>query len=171
MPEVSCRLSSFVSSLNDGSASSFAVLVSATKSGKSTHGTDGWALPLFGEGKPFPVVQGPGNDNWATFSPDAKWVAYSSDESGRAEIYVVPFPGLGDKWQVSTTGGINSFWPASNELYYITPGAHVMAVELELQGTNLVVGRSRQFPGGRAFASSASLFPTPDRKRWLVAFP
>jgi eukaryotic-like serine/threonine-protein kinase len=138
---------------------------------KGTHGTDVWAVPLFGERKPFPVVQGPGNDNWATFSPDAKWVAYSSDESGRAEIYVVPFPGVGGKWQVSTAGGINSFWPAGNELYYLTPGAHIMAVELEFQGTNVVVGKSRELFGGRAFGSSASLFPAPDRKRWLVAFP
>jgi Tol biopolymer transport system component len=47
--------------------------------GKSTHGTAVWAVPLFGERKPFPVAQGSGNDNWGTFSPDAKWVAYSSE--------------------------------------------------------------------------------------------
>lgn len=139
--------------------------------GKSTHGTDVWAAPLFGDHKPFAVAQGPGNDNWGVFSPDGKWVAYSSDESGRAEIYVVPFPGPGGKWQISTAGGIVSYWPANNELYYFTPDTHVMAVELEFQGTNLVVGKSRQLFGGRAFGNAGGLFPVPDRKRWLVAFP
>ena len=138
---------------------------------KSTHGTDVWAAPLFGDHKPFPVAQGPGNDNWGVFSPDGKWVGYSSDESGRAEIYIVPFPGPGGKWQISTAGGIASFWPTSNELYYLTPDAHVMAVELEFQKANLVVGKSRQLFGGRAFGNAGGLFPGPDRKRWLVAFP
>jgi len=138
---------------------------------KNTHGTDVWAVPVVGDRKPFPVVQGPGNDNWGTFSPDGKWVAHSSDESGRAEIYVVPFPGPGGKWQISTTGGINSFWPAGNELYYTSPDGHIMGAQLQFEGGSLVVGKSRQLFGGRAFGNAAGLFPGPDRKRWLVAFP
>ena len=138
---------------------------------KNTHGTDVWAVPLFGDRKPFPVVQGPGNDNWGAFSPDGKWVAYSSDESGRAEIYVVPFPGPGGKWQISTAGGINSFWPTGQELYYLAPDSHVMAAQFEFEGGSLVMGKSRQLFGGRAFGNAGGLFPAPDRKRWLVAFP
>jgi len=53
-------------------------------------GTDVWAVPLMGDRKPFPVVQGPANENWGIFSPDGKWVAYSSDESGRAEVVIEP---------------------------------------------------------------------------------
>jgi Tol biopolymer transport system component len=139
---------------------------------KSTHGIDVYALPLFGDRKPFPVAEGPGNETWGVFSPDNKWVAYSSDESGRDEIYVVPFPGPGGKWQVSTAGGIMPFWLSPKELLYTTVDAHVMAVELDFQGSNLVVGKSRQLFGSRAFMSSSGfLFPAPDRKRWLVAFP
>ena len=139
---------------------------------KTTHGTDVYAVPLFGDRKPFPVAEGPGNDNWGVFSPDNKWIAYASDESGRAEVYVVPFPGPGGKWQISTAGGITSFWPTPKELFYTTPDNHVMAVDLEFQGSNLVVGKSRQLFGGRAFGSSSGLlFPASDLKRWLVAFP
>lgn len=139
--------------------------------GKNTHGTDVWAMPLFGDRKPFPVAEGPGDENWGVFSPDHKWVAYASDESGRAEIYVVPFPGPGGKWQVSTEGAVTPFWTAANELSYVTPDAHVIATELQFQGSNLVVGKSRQLFGGRAFGSASGLYPASDGKRWLVAFP
>ena len=138
---------------------------------KNTHGTDVWAMPLFGDRKPFPVAEGPGNDNWGVFSPDHKWVAYASDESGRAEIYVVPFPGPGGKWQVSTAGGVTPFWTVANELSYFTPDAHVIATELQFRGPNLVVGKSRQLFGGRAFGSANGMYPASDGKRWLVALP
>jgi Tol biopolymer transport system component len=59
---------------------------------KKTKATDIWALPMFGDRKAFPVVQSPAIDYYGMFSPDGKWVAYDSDESGRAEIYVVAFP-------------------------------------------------------------------------------
>jgi eukaryotic-like serine/threonine-protein kinase len=139
--------------------------------GRKNTGTDVWALPLFGDRKPFPVVQGSANENWGAFSPDAKWVSYSSDESGRAENYVVPFPGPGGKWQISTTGGINSFWVSGNQLFYVTPDTHIIAVGLDIQGTNLVVGKSRVILSGRALVISSSFNVTRDGKRWLVALP
>jgi len=117
------------------------------------------------------VMQSPGNGSWGMFSPDNKWIAYSSDESGRAEIYVIPFPGSGAKRQISTVGGVTPFWPTPKELFYITPDFRVMSTELQIDGSNLVVGKSRQLFGGRAFGSSVGIFPTPDGKRWLVAFP
>jgi eukaryotic-like serine/threonine-protein kinase len=135
-----------------------------------TNGTDVWALPLFGERKPFPVVSGPSNENWGIFSPDGKWVAYSSDESGRAEIYVVRFPSGSGKRQVSTGGGIASFWPTGKELFYFLPDWHVIGVELDTRADNLVVGNSRQLFGGRQFGNTASMFVAPDSKRWLAAF-
>ena len=138
---------------------------------KETHGSEVWAIPLFGERKPFRVMQSPGNGSWGMFSQDNKWIAYSSDESGRAEIYVIPFPGSGAKRQISTVGGVTPFWPTPKELFYITPDFRVMSTELQIDGSNLVVGKSRQLFGGRAFGSSVGIFPTPDGKRWLVAFP
>jgi Tol biopolymer transport system component len=65
------------------------------------NGTDIWALPLFGDRKPFAYIAAPGNQLYAQFSPDGRWVAYSSDESGTLEVYVAPFPWTGAKWQVS----------------------------------------------------------------------
>jgi dipeptidyl aminopeptidase/acylaminoacyl peptidase len=63
--------------------------------GNRATGTDVWALPTFGDRKPFPVVQTPATDFYGNLSPDGKWAAYESDESGRGEIYLVPFPGPG----------------------------------------------------------------------------
>jgi eukaryotic-like serine/threonine-protein kinase len=136
-----------------------------------TNGTDVWALPLFGDRKAFPVVQGPGNENWGIFSPDGKWVAYSSDESGRAELYAVRFPDGSGKRQLSTSGGIGSYWPTGKELFYTQPDGRVTGVELDTRGENLAVGNSRQLFGGRSLESTTGFFVAPDSKRWLVAFP
>jgi Tol biopolymer transport system component len=139
--------------------------------GRKDTGTDIWALPLFGDRKPFPVVHGPANENWGTLSPDGKWVSYSSDESGRAETYVVPFVGPGGKWQVSTTGGITSYWLPGNKFFYATPAATIIEVGMDTHGTNLVVGKPRVILSGRALGSSSGFYVTRDGKRWLVPLP
>jgi Tol biopolymer transport system component len=59
-------------------------------------------------GKPFPVAQSPFDERDGQFSPDGKWIAYQSDESGRFEVYVQPFPGPGGRERISTTGGARS---------------------------------------------------------------
>ena len=138
---------------------------------KDAHGSEVWAIPFFGERKPFRVMQSSENGTWGQFSPDNKWIAYASDESGRDEIYVIPFPGPGAKWQISTAGGVTPFWPTPKELFYMTPDFRVMSTELQIEGSKLVVGKSRQLFGGRAFGSSLGIFPAPDGKRWLVPFP
>jgi eukaryotic-like serine/threonine-protein kinase len=76
---------------------------------KKTQAYDIWALPVFGDRKPFPVVQSPGTDYYGTFSPDGKWVAYVSDESGRGEIYVMPFPGPEGNGRVLPVEGGNLY--------------------------------------------------------------
>ena len=65
-------------------------------------GNDLFVLPLSGDRKPFPFLQTQFNEAFGQFSPDGRWVAYASNESGRNEVYVAPFPGPGGKWQVST---------------------------------------------------------------------
>jgi Tol biopolymer transport system component len=139
--------------------------------GKKTQATDIWALPLFGDRKPFPVVQTPGVDYYGMFSGDGKWVAYDSDESGRAEIYVVPFPGPGGKWQVSTDGGTIPFWPPGNELFYFTASSTLVAVDYATQGPNFKVGKSRLLFGGRSMGSFAGADVNRTDKRWLLAMP
>jgi eukaryotic-like serine/threonine-protein kinase len=65
---------------------------------------DVWVLPLTGERKPFPFTETPHQEDGATFSPDGRWVAYQSDESGEDEIYVQPFPSNGAKSRISRGG-------------------------------------------------------------------
>ena len=96
-------------------------------------GYDLWALPMNGDGKPFPVVQTNFDERDAQFSPDGKWIAYQSNESGRFEIYIQPFPGPGSKLQVSTNGGAQVRWgPNGKELFYIALDARLMAVPIRL---------------------------------------
>ena len=95
-------------------------------------GYDLWVLPLEGERKPVPYLQTQFNEQMGQFSPDGRWVAYTSSESGRGEIYIQPYPADGGKWQVSTDGGRQSRWRADGkELYYLTADDRVMAAEIE----------------------------------------
>lgn len=75
---------------------------------------DLWLLPLDGERKPVPVLQTPFDEQGMRFSPDGRWVSYSSDESSRAEVYVRAFNratgAAGEKWQISTVGGQYAQW-------------------------------------------------------------
>ena len=90
---------------------------------------DIWALPLFGDRKPFPVFHGEFNESQSQFSPDVKWIAYVSDESGTPQIYVQSFPTLTGKWQISTEGGTQPRWRRDGrELFYLAPNRKLMAV-------------------------------------------
>jgi eukaryotic-like serine/threonine-protein kinase len=73
---------------------------------------DIWILPLFGERKAYAFLQTPFDEFDAQFSPDGRWLAYVSDESGTTQVYVAPFPGPGGKWQLSKSGGTEPRWRA-----------------------------------------------------------
>ena len=95
-------------------------------------GNDIWVLPLFGERKPFPYVQTEFREVSARLSPDGRWLAYTSNESNRQEIYVASFPAPGGKWQVSTSGGSRSVWSHDGkELYFLSTEGKMMAVEIK----------------------------------------
>jgi Tol biopolymer transport system component/predicted Ser/Thr protein kinase len=97
---------------------------------------DIWALPVDPPGEPFPVVESEFVDVRPDFSPDGRWFAYQSDESGRAEIYVRQFPGPGGKWQVSTNGGTEPQWSDDgSEIFYLDPGQHLVSVFVETGDT------------------------------------
>jgi serine/threonine-protein kinase len=139
----------------------------------------GWdlgVLPLEGERKPQPFLQTSFNERGPQVSPDGRWVAYSSDESGRYEVYVRPFPGPGGRWQISTDGGAEVTWSRrGNELFYRTGGQRekMMAMEIQTQ-PSFVPGRPRLLfegpyasnvgPGG----SQANYSPAPDGQRFLM---
>jgi len=104
-----------------------------------TTGADLWALPIANERsttpgnrrQAFPVVKTPFDETAAQFSPDGRWIAYESNESGSVEVYVQPFPGPGRKSQVSAAGGHEPRWrPDGKELFYVSPDGRLMAVAI-----------------------------------------
>jgi Tol biopolymer transport system component len=135
---------------------------------------DLWALPMAGERKPFPVARTRFAEYFGTFSPDARYVTYPSDESGRGEVYVQEFPEARNKWQVSTNGGTEPFWSGSGrEIFYLAPGERVMAVPVKTAATTFEAGAPRLLFQTR-FANAiarAHFRPTPDGQRFLVLAP
>ena len=134
--------------------------------------SDVWALPLTGERKPFPVVRTSYREMEAVFSPDGRWIAYNSDESGRAEVYVTPFPGPGRKWQISTGGGILPRWPGTgSEILFDGAGDRIMATEVSNHGDTFEVGRTQPLFELRAQRRGNVFDVTPDGQRFLVNTP
>jgi Tol biopolymer transport system component len=89
---------------------------------------------MTGDRQPYQFLQTEFNELQARFSPDGKWVAYSSDESGAREIYVQTFPASSGKWRVSANGGSQPSWRRDGkELYYISGDRKLMAVDVKLE--------------------------------------
>ena len=142
----------------------------------SATGNDIWVLPLTGDGKPRPFIQTEFNEYYPEISPDGRWVAYSSSESGRNEIYVAPFPGPGGKWQVSQGGGVYPRWRGdSGELYFQSQDGPLMAATVDGRGAAFVVGEvSRLFEPrmrnvGFAGSNAHNFAVSPDGQRFLIA--
>jgi eukaryotic-like serine/threonine-protein kinase len=88
-------------------------------------------LPLFGDRKPIPFARSEFSEQFPRFSPDGKWIAYASDETGQFEVYVQSFPGLDVKRQISNNGGTQPRWRRDGkELFYIED-RKIMAVEVK----------------------------------------
>lgn len=96
-------------------------------------GVDSWILPLFGDRKPFPFLQTTAMEMMSRFSPNGRWIAYVSDETGRADVFVRPFPSSGGgKWQISHGGGQQPTWRRDGkELFYIADDRKLMAVSVQ----------------------------------------
>ena len=95
---------------------------------------DIWTMPLIGERTPVPLIESPAREDTPRLSPDGRFMAYISDESGRNEVYLTRFPGGEGKWQVSVTGGTIPRWsPSGDRLFYVElPAANVMEVDVAL---------------------------------------
>ncbi len=101
---------------------------------------DVWLLSLTRDQEPEPLLETPFDEGQAQFSPDGKWILYTSNESGRAEIYAQTFPTGGGKWQISTDGGSQPKWRRDGkEVFYIAPDTNLVAVQLATGGTALEV--------------------------------
>jgi Tol biopolymer transport system component len=93
---------------------------------------DVWVLPLSGEQKPFPFLQTQFDEKFARFSPDGRWVAFMSNESGRDEIYVTRFDQPSEKWRISTAGGRSPRWRRDGkELFYLAADKKLMSVTVK----------------------------------------
>jgi len=123
-----------------------------------------WVLPVAGDRKPLQLVpSGAYMSLAAQFSPDMHWVSYASNESGRQEVYVVPFRGGGGKWEVSTSGGMLPQWRNDGkELFYLGLNGTLMAVSVATEGGQLKLGTPQPLfrtnttsydvaPGGKKF--------------------
>jgi len=96
-------------------------------------GWDIWALSLGRDGKSVPVVQTDADERSARLSPDGRWVAFVSNNSGVFEIYVQPFPGPGQRLKVSTKGGEQPQWRSdASELFYLSLDARLTATSIKL---------------------------------------
>jgi len=140
--------------------------------GKET-GWDIWVLPTFGDLKPVPFLKTQFLELMPVFSPDGRFLAYQSNESGRQEVYVQSFPGPGGKWQISTAGGTEPHWRADGrELYYRAPGQKVMAVDVQT-GNGVTAGTPQLLFQGRFDMSLARsrFLPTADGRRFLTVAP
>ena len=133
---------------------------------------DIWMLPLAGDRTPRPFVKTPAADLHARFSPDGRFLAYSSAESGRTQVYVQPFPGGEGRWQVSIDGGSEPRWRGDGrELFFIGMDRRVMAIPVEAgpsfqpgQPVPLFVARAATV--GNPFRSSYAV--SRDGQRFLI---
>jgi Tol biopolymer transport system component len=128
-----------------------------------------WVLPQFGDRKPFPYIQAQFAAQFPRLSPNARWLAYQSNETGRDEIYVQTFPTLGDKSQVSTNGGTHPAWSRDGkELFFLDPGRNMMAVEIG-SGERFQAGVPKSlFPTRFAASATASWFDVSKDGHFLI---
>jgi len=129
--------------------------------------SDVWVLQVDGSQKPFPFLHGEFSEVNAQFSPDGRWIAYGSDESGRSEIYVTPFKGDSGKRQISTSGGRLPKW-RGNEIFYLALDNKLMVSQVNVKEERLEVGATQPLfeirPGGAGNVYDVTV----DGQRFLV---
>ena len=128
-----------------------------------------WSLPLSGERKPFQAAPVAADQFDGNFSPDGRWLAYFSYESGRPEAYVVPFPGPGGKFQISQNGGWLTRWDTKNHIYFLTMGNRLMEADLTVSERSVQVKAIHPLFQLTVPSFEAPFFDvTPDGNRFLV---
>jgi Tol biopolymer transport system component len=135
---------------------------------------DLWLVSMTEEPKPVPFLRTPFDENDASLSPDGRWVAYHSNESGRNELYVQSFPIPGSKTQISTEGANNDayrgnasvWWRRADEILYLSGDSGTMMVVAVETGESVKVGASRslfKLPTG-----TTEITASPDGQRFLL---
>ena len=159
----------------DGKRLAFAELVDT--------GFDLWTLPLDVSdpedpkpGRPELFLGTPFNEQEPAFSPDGRWIAYTSNESGRNEVYVRPFPGgapsRSGKWQISTGGGAHPIWSRNGgELFYESPDEHIMSAAYTAKADSFAADKPRPWSNAQIFGPVPARWNAdlaPDGKRFAV---
>lgn len=139
-----------------------------------------WVYPMSGEHQPFRLLAGDAREGEAQFSPDGHWVAYTSNESGRDEVYVVPFPAsfnpgqarsaaLQGKWQISIAGGHAPRWRRNGrELFYLASDNSVMAVPVSARNGKFALESARPLFQANPGFYSVSYDVSPDGNRFII---
>jgi Tol biopolymer transport system component len=169
----------FAQSPKDWSRDGRYVVFTKLNTGATDSGWNLWVLPLFGDRKPFPYRVTKSNENEASLSPNGRWLAFTTNESGRNEVVVQPFPDpTGGRWQISSEGGGHARWRQDGrELYYLDLKGRIIAASVTTdstfevrQSTPLFQSPVRPFP----VVQSGSLAPydvTADGTRFLISAP
>jgi serine/threonine-protein kinase len=138
-------------------------------------------LPIEGDeatgwkpGKPTVFLQTPLNEGSSMFSPDGRWVAYISNETGGNEIYVRPYPGPGGKWQISTGGGDDPTWsPVQREFFFASGDSRMMVAPFSVSGASFQAEKPRVWADKKFVARprppSRDIAIHPDGKRFAFA--
>ena len=114
-------------------------------------------------------MESPFNEANGVFSPDERWVAYESDESGRPEVYIQTFPLTNQKIQISTGGGTQAEWSKSgSELFYLAANRDLMAVPYRVSGTTFEPGLAKALFAIPGNATRRAYAPARDSRRFLV---
>jgi eukaryotic-like serine/threonine-protein kinase len=139
----------------------------------SKSGQDLWIAQGDGDGKPFPYLQGPFDEQNGVFSPDSRWIAYVSNESGTDEVYVQPFPLAGGRWQVSSGGGAIPRWRQDgSELFYLATDHGMMAATVRAVGASFETGAPNRLftiPVASGAVDRDEYAVSADGKRFLVS--
>jgi serine/threonine protein kinase/Tol biopolymer transport system component len=134
-----------------------------------TTGIDIWVLRM-SDRKVQPLLRTQFNESAPRFSPDGRWLAYVSDESGRYEVYVQPYPGPGGKWQISTEGGTEPAWNRDGRELFYRSGDKMMAVDIATQ-PGFAAGKPRMLFEG-PYVPTPVTYPnydvSPDGQRFLM---
>ena len=135
---------------------------------------DIWSLALQGDGKPVPLIATSAGERSPRLSPDGRWLAYGSDESGRYEVYVRRFPLTDEKWQVSTRGGSWPYWRGDGkEIFFVGVDGIFTAVPVSAAGEVFSAGTPQPLFQTRFRNLSAlrQYVATSDGKRFLLVHP